>query len=94
VPRKREACFTRKKSAPMAYTSGCDCEKSLQLNNKEFKLRTMGVHFCRLGTIEELMEVVTWLQLGYHRKPVGLLNVHGYFDHLLKFFDNCVEQVG
>lgn len=49
---------------------------------------------CRLGTIEELMETITWLQLGYHRKPVGLLNVNGYFDHLLLYFDNCVDQVG
>lgn len=35
------------------------------------------------GTLEELFEAVAWLQLGYHRKPVGLLNVAGYYDPLL-----------
>ncbi len=38
-----------------------------------------------LGTLEELFEVVTWRQLGLHEKPCGLLNVDGYFDHLLAF---------
>lgn len=47
----------------------------------------------RYGTMEELLEMVTWQQLGYHAKPVGLLNVDGYYDHLLAFFDTCVEKV-
>ncbi len=38
-----------------------------------------------LGTLEELFEVWTWRQLGYHNKPIGLLNVQGYFDLLLNF---------
>lgn len=38
-----------------------------------------------IGTLEELFEVWTWRQLGYHDKPVGLLNVEGYFDALLQF---------
>jgi uncharacterized protein (TIGR00730 family) len=45
-----------------------------------------------LGTLEELFEVLTWAQLGIHRKPVGLLNVAGYFDSLLRFFDEMVAQ--
>lgn len=45
-----------------------------------------------LGTLEELFEVWTWNQLGFHAKPVGLLNVGGYFNHLLKFLDHMVEQ--
>jgi uncharacterized protein (TIGR00730 family) len=45
-----------------------------------------------IGTFEELFEVWTWLQLGYHRKPVGLLNVAGYYDPLLAFLDASVEQ--
>jgi uncharacterized protein (TIGR00730 family) len=44
------------------------------------------------GTLEELFEVATWGQLGLHRKPFGLLNVDGYFDHLLAFLDHCVSQ--
>jgi uncharacterized protein (TIGR00730 family) len=37
------------------------------------------------GTLEEFFEVVTWRQLGYHAKPIGLLNVGGYFDSLLQW---------
>lgn len=38
-----------------------------------------------IGTLEELFETFTWLQLGFHSKPVGLLNVAGFYDHLLAF---------
>lgn len=40
------------------------------------------------GTLDELFETLTWLQLGFHGKPVGLLNVEGFFDHLLTFLDH------
>jgi len=44
------------------------------------------------GTLEELCEVLTWAQLGLHRKPCGLLNVAGYFDPLLAFFDHALAE--
>ncbi|CAA0838412.1 Cytokinin riboside 5-monophosphate phosphoribohydrolase LOG8 [Striga hermonthica] len=44
------------------------------------------------GTMEELMEMITWAQLGIHKKPVGLLNVDGYYDALLTLFDKGVEE--
>lgn len=44
-----------------------------------------------VGTMDELWEAVSWAQLGYHAKPVGLLNAYGYFDHLLSFFHHAVE---
>ncbi|DBA88899.1 hypothetical protein WJX79_002825 [Trebouxia sp. C0005] len=44
------------------------------------------------GTLEELLEIVTWNQIGLIVKPVGILNVAGYFDHLLKFFDHAVQE--
>ncbi|KAL6909604.1 hypothetical protein ACP4OV_001885 [Aristida adscensionis] len=44
------------------------------------------------GTLEELLEVITWAQLGIHSKPVGLLNVDGYYDSLLCFIDKAVEE--
>jgi len=44
------------------------------------------------GTLEELFEVLTWSQLGLHRKPSGLLNVAGYFDPLLAFFDHALAE--
>ncbi|XP_059281468.1 cytokinin riboside 5'-monophosphate phosphoribohydrolase LOG7-like [Lycium ferocissimum] len=44
------------------------------------------------GTLEELLEVITWAQLGIHRKPVGLLNVEGYYNSLLSFLDKAVDE--
>ncbi|XP_024372579.1 cytokinin riboside 5'-monophosphate phosphoribohydrolase LOG4 [Physcomitrium patens] len=44
------------------------------------------------GTLEELVEVITWNQLGIHKKPVGLLNVDGFYDTLLTFFDKQMEE--
>ncbi|CAH8361229.1 unnamed protein product [Eruca vesicaria subsp. sativa] len=44
------------------------------------------------GTLEELLEVITWAQLGIHDKPVGLLNVEGYYNSLLSFIDKAVEE--
>ena len=45
-----------------------------------------------LGTLEEICEIMTWLQLGIHRKPCGLLNVAGYYDTLIAFFDHSVAE--
>jgi uncharacterized protein (TIGR00730 family) len=44
------------------------------------------------GTLEEFFEVLTWLQLGLHSHPVGVLNVNGFYDFLLKQLDVMVEQ--
>jgi hypothetical protein len=44
------------------------------------------------GTFEEFCEILTWTQLGLQRKPCGLLNVEGYYDHLLKLFDHAVAE--
>lgn len=44
-----------------------------------------------LGTLEELFEMLTWAQLRFHTKPVGVLNVDGYFDGLLGFMDHQME---
>jgi uncharacterized protein (TIGR00730 family) len=44
------------------------------------------------GTLDEMFEILTWAQLGLHRKPCGLLNVQGYFERLLAFLDHTVEQ--
>ncbi len=45
-----------------------------------------------LGTLEETLEVLTWAQLGIQRKPVGLLNVRGYWDALLRLFAHAVAE--
>ncbi|HZS08259.1 MAG TPA: TIGR00730 family Rossman fold protein [Blastocatellia bacterium] len=44
------------------------------------------------GTFEEFCEIITWAQLGIHRKPCGLLNVAGYYDPLLALFDRAVAD--
>lgn len=44
------------------------------------------------GTYEEFMETVTWVHLGIHDKPCGILNVGGFFDHLLTFLANAVDM--
>lgn len=44
------------------------------------------------GTLDELCEILTWSQLGLHAHPIGLLNVAGYFNHLVQMFDHMVSQ--
>ncbi|MDO5692532.1 MAG: TIGR00730 family Rossman fold protein [Pseudomonadota bacterium] len=45
-----------------------------------------------IGTFEEFFETWTWRQLGYHNKPLGLLNQQGYYDAMLRFIDHCVSS--
>jgi len=44
------------------------------------------------GTLEEIFEILTWAQLGFHNKPCGLLNVEGYYNGLIDFLENAFEQ--
>jgi uncharacterized protein (TIGR00730 family) len=44
------------------------------------------------GTLEELFEIITWLQLGLHSKPIGLLNTSGFYDDLIKLIENMVKK--
>ena len=44
------------------------------------------------GTLEETVEVLTWAQLGLHEKPIGLLNIDGYYSHLNQFFDHMIAE--
>lgn len=45
-----------------------------------------------IGTLEELFEILTWAQLGFHQKPVGVLNVEGFYDGLIAFLHMQVKQ--
>jgi uncharacterized protein (TIGR00730 family) len=62
--------------------------KLLMMNHADGFLTLPGGY----GTMEELFEVLAWLQLGFHTKPVGLLNVDGYYDGLLTFLDDMKYQ--
>jgi len=44
------------------------------------------------GTIEEIFEMLTWAQLGFHQKPCGLLNISSYYDHLFTFLEHAIDQ--
>ena len=44
------------------------------------------------GTADEMFEILTWAQLGLHAKPIGLLNMAGYFDALLAWLDHTVRE--
>ncbi len=44
------------------------------------------------GTFEEFCEILTWTQLGLQRKPCGILNIEGYYDHLLRMLDHAVDE--
>ncbi|XVE63806.1 hypothetical protein DITRI_Ditri07aG0050000 [Diplodiscus trichospermus] len=44
------------------------------------------------GTLDELFQIVSWAQLNIHQKPIGVLNVNGFFDGLFSFLDHAVEQ--
>jgi len=44
------------------------------------------------GTLEEIFEMLTWAQLGFHDKPCGLLNIDGYYNGLISFLENSFEQ--
>ena len=44
-----------------------------------------------LGTLDETMEIITWRQLGLHRKPIIIANLYGYWDHMLLLFQNIID---
>lgn len=45
-----------------------------------------------IGTLDEIFEIFTWQQLGYHEKPVGIYNINGYFDRLLEFLQFSCDE--
>lgn len=66
------------------------------MHQRKLKMATLADAFIALpggiGTLEELFETFTWLQLGFHQKPVGLLDVDDYYSHLTGFLDRMVDE--
>ncbi len=66
------------------------------LHQRKAKMAALADGFITLpggiGTLEEFFEALTWAQLGLHSKPLGLLNVDGYYDDLLRFFDRTIIE--
>lgn len=66
------------------------------MHERKMKMAELADGFIALpggpGTMEEYFEIFTWAQLGLHQKPCGILNVNGYYDLLISFFDHMNEQ--
>ena len=66
------------------------------MHERKLRMAELGEGFLALpggfGTLEELVEILTWSQLVLHRKPVGVLNVAGYYDALRQFFGHMVDE--
>lgn len=66
------------------------------MHERKLKMHEMSNGFIALpggfGTLEELFEIITWGQLGLHQKPIGILNVKGFFDAMLQFLNTMVTN--
>ena len=66
------------------------------MHERKMKMASLADCFIALpggiGTLEEIIEVLTWSQLGFHTKACGVLNVNGFFDPLLQLLDHMVEH--
>ena len=80
----------------VAYTQLAQLQVVESMHQRKAKMAELADGFIALpgglGTIEEFFEVLTWAQLGMHRKPCGLLNIGQYYDRLIGFLDQAVEQ--
>jgi len=66
------------------------------MHERKLKMQELSDGFIAMpggfGTLEELFEIITWLQLGLHSKPIGLLNTNGFYDDLIKLIENMVKK--
>src|SRR5277367_6631848 len=80
----------------VAHTGLTELRVVRSLHERKFLMAELSDAFLALpggfGTWEELFEMLTWSQLGIHRKACGLLNVNGYYDPLLEFADRAVSE--
>ena len=71
-------------------------EKVPNIQIRQARMSELGEGFIALpggfGTLYEVLEALTWAQLGQHHKPIGFLNVDGYYDPLLKMFDQAISS--
>lgn len=72
----------------LVETEGMHVRKALMYERSDAFVAIPG----GFGTLDELAEVLTWRQIGLHNKPIGLLDVEGYFEGLLSFFDRAVSD--
>lgn len=66
------------------------------INQRKEKMEELSDAFIAMpggyGTFDEIFEVISSAQIGYHKKPCAFFNINGYYDHLIKFLENCVKE--
>lgn len=80
----------------MAHRGLTELHVVASMHERKSKMAELADGFIALpggfGTLEEIIEIVTWGQLQFHNKPCGLLNVDGFFDHLLAYLDHANQE--
>jgi len=80
----------------LAHTGLSSMEVSPTIHQRKARMYALADGYIALpggyGTLDELFETLTWSQIGEHQKPVGLLNVDGYYDSLLVMLDRAVTE--
>lgn len=84
------------KTKEVVHTGLSELIVNKNMHERKMKMQELSDGFIALpggfGTLEELFEILTWGQLGLHQKPIGLLNVNGYYDDLLRLFQTMVGK--
>lgn len=84
------------KDKEVAHESLTDLHVVESMHERKAKMAELSNAFVAipggLGTLEELFEIMTWGQLGFHSKPFGILNVSGFYDPLIRFLDHLVDE--
>lgn len=79
----------------IAHTGLSDLHITESMHERKAQMERLSEGFIALpggfGTLDEFCEIVTWSMLGYHARPVGMLDINGYFSALRAFFDRAVE---
>ena len=80
----------------LAHTRLTRLEVTANIHLRKARMHALAEGYVALpggyGTLDELFETLDWAQIGEHSKPVGLLNVNGYYDDLLKMLDRAVKE--
>jgi len=80
----------------LVFTELTRIEQVSNIQIRQARMSELGDGFIALpggfGTLYEVLEALTWAQLGHHQKPIGFLNVDGYYDPLLSMFDQAISN--
>ncbi len=84
------------KTKEIAHNSLSELITVKTMHERKAKLHEMSDAFIALpggfGTMEELFEILTWAQLSLHKKPIGILNIKGYYDPLIQLVEKMIEE--